>query len=95
MNSTVSSGLKGYVYKFAENANDNGKFDARNKCFCKKEKCLPPGLLDVNECYYGFPIGLSYPHFLDADPSLGEMVDGLIPDRRKHESYAVVQPVIQ
>ncbi|KAI4454900.1 scavenger receptor class b type-1 sr-b1 [Holotrichia oblita] len=92
VNSTTSSGLKGYVYKFAENANDNGKYDEKNKCFCKTSKCLPPGLLDVRYCYYGFPIGLSYPHFLDADQSLLDMVDGLAPNRSNHESYFVIQP---
>ncbi|GJQ78161.1 SCRB5 [Trypoxylus dichotomus] len=92
VNTTVSSGLKGYVYKFEDNALDNGKYLEKNKCFCKKGKCMPPGLLDVHECYYGFPIALSYPHFLDADPSLMEMVDGLQPNRGKHGSYFVLQP---
>ncbi|KRT82644.1 hypothetical protein AMK59_3893 [Oryctes borbonicus] len=92
INTTISSGLKGYVYKFEDKALDNGKYLEKNKCFCKTNKCMPPGLLDVHECYYGFPIALSYPHFLDADQSLAEMVDGLKPDRRKHESYMVLQP---
>jgi hypothetical protein len=24
-----------------------------NKCFCRKGKCLPAGLIDVHDCYYG------------------------------------------
>lgn len=57
-------------------------------------KCLAEGLVDVTDCYYGFPIALSYPHFLDADPSLLEHVSGGIsPDRSKHESYFIINPV--
>lgn len=57
-------------------------------------KCLAEGLVDVTDCYYGFPIALSYPHFLDADPALLENVSGGIsPDRSKHESYFVINPV--
>lgn len=39
------------------------------------------------------PVYLSFPHFLDADPSLNESVDGLNPDREKHQSYFKIQPV--
>lgn len=56
-------------------------------------KCLPEGLVDVTDCYYGFPIALSYPHFLDADPSLLEKVSGLTPNRSLHESFFVLNPV--
>lgn len=55
--------------------------------------CLPEGLVDVTDCYYGFPIALSYPHFLDADPSLLEGVTGLTPNRSMHESFFVLNPV--
>lgn len=57
------------------------------------EKCLPTGLLDISECYYGFPIALSYPHFLETDPKLFDAVDGMSPNRSKHETYFYVQPV--
>ncbi|XP_022903927.2 scavenger receptor class B member 1-like isoform X1 [Onthophagus taurus] len=92
VNETVSSGLRGFVYKFPKNANDNGFYDEKNKCFCREEPCLPRGLLDVRECYYGFPIALSYPHFLDGDESLFKDVEGMVPDRTKHESYFVINP---
>lgn len=80
------------MYKFPKYANDNGYYYPENKCFCKKT-CLPPGMLDVRECYYGFPIALSYPHFYEMDPSFVSDVDGLKPDRRKHETYFVIEPV--
>jgi hypothetical protein len=41
----------------------------------------------------GFPIGVSYPHFYQADPALVEAVDGSYPDKEKHESHFYVEPV--
>lgn len=38
-------------------------------------------------------MAVSLPHFLDADPSLLENVEGLKPDRKKHESFAILQQV--
>jgi scavenger receptor class B, member 1 len=55
--------------------------------------CLAEGLSDVTDCYYGFPIALSFPHFLDADPKLTENITGVLPNRTEHESYFVVNPV--
>lgn len=57
------------------------------------EKCLPTGLLDISECYYGFPIALSYPHFLDTDSNVADSIVGMSPNRSKHESYFYIQPV--
>jgi scavenger receptor class B, member 1 len=56
-------------------------------------KCLAEGLSDVTDCYYGFPIALSFPHFLDADPQLLENITGVTPNRTEHESYFIVNPV--
>lgn len=56
-------------------------------------RCLPYGLLDVSDCYYGFPIALSYPHFLDCDESLAANIIGTQPNRSQHETYFMIQPV--
>lgn len=93
VNDTVSHGMDAYVYNFAPDSDDNGKFNKNNTCFCKNpDKCLPPGLLDVRGCYYGFPIALSNPHFLDADPITTAKVEGMNPKRENHTSYFVIQP---
>lgn len=42
-----------YKYKFKNGTLDNGAENPENKCFCRKNKCLQPGLIDVTECYYG------------------------------------------
>ncbi|KAJ9589476.1 hypothetical protein L9F63_017337 [Diploptera punctata] len=85
-------GLDAYRYKFPPNALDNGEIDPENKCFCRKGACLPKGLIDVHECYYGFPIAVSYPHFYEADQSLVDAVEGSNPDKERHESYFYIEP---
>lgn len=54
---------------------------------------MPSGLLDISECYYGFPIALSYPHFLDTNESVAQQVEGMKPNRSAHETYFYIQPV--
>lgn len=86
------NGLEGYHFVFPENSLDNGEVIPENKCFCRKGKCLPAGLIDVHDCYYGFPIGVSYPHFYQADPALVEAVEGSYPEKEKHESHFYIEP---
>ncbi|XP_018358894.1 PREDICTED: scavenger receptor class B member 1-like isoform X3 [Trachymyrmex cornetzi] len=85
-------GLNTYKYTFMENELDNGAVNPENKCFCRKGVCLKPGLIDVTDCYYGFPIALSYPHFYKSDPSFLEAIEGLEPNKELHESYFYIQP---
>lgn len=49
----VADGLEAYRFTFPENSLDNGKVIPENKCFCRNGKCLPSGLIDVRDCYYG------------------------------------------
>lgn len=96
VNDTVQDGFPAYVYHFDPEADDNGRIHPENRCFCKErdiDQCKPKGLLDVRNCYYGFPIALSYPHFLDADKVLFDKVEsGLNPDPEKHRSYFIIEP---
>ncbi|XP_063987988.1 scavenger receptor class B member 1-like isoform X1 [Diachasmimorpha longicaudata] len=85
-------GLHVYQYKFMEDELDNGVNNTENECFCRQGRCLQPGLIDVTDCYYGFPIALSYPHFYKSDPALLESVIGLKPNQEAHESYFYIQP---
>jgi len=49
----MHSGLQVYKYIFENGSLDNGADNQKNKCFCRKNKCLKPGLIDVTDCYYG------------------------------------------
>ncbi|XP_050664665.1 scavenger receptor class B member 1-like isoform X2 [Leptidea sinapis] len=88
----VKNGLEGRLYTFPEHMLDNGKYIKENKCFCRNGKCLPEGLLDVTDCYYGFPIALSYPHFYKGDDVLFNKIEGLTPNQELHETRFWVQP---
>ncbi|ALC40414.1 CG40006 [Drosophila busckii] len=84
--------LRGYDYVFEDNAFDNGATNEANKCFCRNGDCQPVGLIDVTDCYYGFPISLSFPHFMNGDVGLVENVTGMNPDPEQHSTAFVIQP---
>ncbi|XP_041970345.1 scavenger receptor class B member 1-like isoform X2 [Aricia agestis] len=88
----VKNGIEVYKFTFPEHMLDNGKHIEENKCFCREGKCLPEGLIDVTDCYYGFPIALSYPHFYKGDDILFEKVEGLTPNREQHETRLYINP---
>lgn len=62
------------------------------KCFCKDE-CIPSGVLDISACREDSPIFLSLPHFYGADPYYTNIIDGLKPEKDKHEFYITLEPV--
>ncbi|CAH0712826.1 unnamed protein product, partial [Brenthis ino] len=88
----VKNGITGYKYTFPEHMLDNGKIIKENKCFCRHGNCLPEGLIDVTDCYYGFPIALSYPHFYKGDEILSSKVEGLTPNKEEHETSFWIEP---
>lgn len=91
----LESGLEGYLYSVSDDFLDPPDMNPDNKCFCKKEsQCLKKGLSDMTPCYYRIPAAMSLPHFLDADPSLLEGVEGLNPDPEKHRTRIIVQPLV-
>ncbi|XP_011870818.1 PREDICTED: scavenger receptor class B member 1-like isoform X2 [Vollenhovia emeryi] len=91
----TKNGIPGYLYTLADDFADPPDLNPDNECYCRKMKtCLKKGLSDLSPCYYNIPAAVSLPHFLDADPSLLEDVEGLEPDREKHESYVILQPLI-
>ncbi|XP_019765703.1 scavenger receptor class B member 1 isoform X2 [Dendroctonus ponderosae] len=86
-------GLDYDLYTSADNIFDSVDENPENKCFCPgNEFCPPKGLQNISPCQYDAPVYLSFPHFLDADPSLSAAVEGLIPKREIHESYFKIQP---
>jgi len=49
----LQNSLPVHKYIFEDGSLDNGINNPENKCFCRKNKCLKPGLIDVTDCYYG------------------------------------------
>ncbi|VVC33177.1 Hypothetical protein CINCED_3A004628 [Cinara cedri] len=88
--SETPDGYPVFLYKFLPSVFNSSLDD--NKCYCPKDGCLPPGLSDISPCYYNIPVAVSFPHFYGGDPSLMDHVNGLSPDKEKHESTIAVQP---
>jgi len=70
-----------------------------NACYCVDGfKCLRSGVLNMAPCKRtpqlpkGAPLALSYPHFYQADPHFLNAVEGLSPDKERHEFYVDVSP---
>ncbi|XP_072171405.1 lysosome membrane protein 2-like [Diadema setosum] len=54
--------------------------------------CYPGGLLNVSSCQFGAPIFMSSPHFLYADQSVLDMVNGVHPVEELHRTFFDVEP---
>ncbi|CAF4817980.1 unnamed protein product [Pieris macdunnoughi] len=74
---------------------DDSAFNKTNPYDCKcKTNCLPDGFVDIGSCYYGFPIALSKPHFLDTDPEQQKRFEGMKPDPLLHSSHVDLETKI-
>ncbi|GBP51636.1 Scavenger receptor class B member 1 [Eumeta japonica] len=81
-------GLNEYRFSLQQSAFNRS---SRYACACDSQ-CLPDGFVDIGGCYYGFPIALSKPHFLDVDPAQKANFEGMHPDPEKHSSHLNVEP---
>ncbi|XP_047513582.1 lysosome membrane protein 2-like isoform X1 [Pieris napi] len=79
------------VYRY--NLSDHA-FDRINGTDCYDSKpSLPNGFSDTSKCYDDLPMVASYPHFYTGHPPKDTYVTGLIPDKEKHNSYVLVEPL--
>ncbi|KAJ3656274.1 hypothetical protein Zmor_015362 [Zophobas morio] len=87
---TVNS-ILGYKYVIGERTLDNGTNYPKNRCVCTGE-CVPSGTINVTRLRHNLPAFASLPHFYQADPYYVNLVDGLEPNKSKHEFYLIVEP---
>ncbi|GBP24807.1 Scavenger receptor class B member 1 [Eumeta japonica] len=86
----VTDGIRLYRYNLSETVHER----IRNATDCyDTTPSLPSGLSDGSKCYYDFPMVLSYPHFYTGLSQKEVSVTGLKPDRERHNSFAVVEPL--
>ncbi|KAG5899426.1 hypothetical protein JTB14_033618 [Gonioctena quinquepunctata] len=90
--SFTDEGFRTYNYKLGHNLFASPEINPNNECYCYKGSCPGRGLQTIAPCYYGLPITLSQPHFLNGDPELLKTVNGLSPTEEAHASVAKIQP---
>lgn len=86
-------GLNVYKYASTKQSVDNGTQYSEYECFLSNEE-LPSGLMNVSACRFGAPVFVSLPHFYAADEKLLDLVDGLQPEKEKHEFQITMEPAM-
>ncbi|XP_063927143.1 protein peste-like [Zophobas morio] len=84
-------GISGRKYQLDDYMLDNGTKYPETKCSCSGD-CLPYGVFNISRCRYGSPAFGSLPHFHKAEPYFNSLVEGLHPEKEKHDFYIVVEP---
>ncbi|XP_073996900.1 scavenger receptor class B member 1-like isoform X2 [Rhodnius prolixus] len=89
----VKDGITVGRYTPDDNAFTYSDRNSNNKCFCPgRQKCPPDGLQDISPCQFDAPVFLSFPHFYGVkDKEITEAVEGLNPDKEKHETFLKIQ----
>ncbi|XP_055540735.1 protein croquemort-like [Wyeomyia smithii] len=92
----IINDVEGAKYVGDERVFDNGLKYAEAACWCnsKPEQCpdVKPGVFNASACKFDSPTFISYPHFYLADASYREAIDGMKPNRSKHEFYIAIEP---
>ncbi|KAH8263690.1 hypothetical protein KR044_012522 [Drosophila immigrans] len=91
---TVFQGIDAYVYRGSPRNMANGSTDnPDNSCYCQDDcKEVRSGIMNVSGCWYDVPVFASYPHFYNADPYYLDAVEGLKPDKERHEMVIILEP---
>ncbi|XP_058118368.1 scavenger receptor class B member 1 [Anopheles ziemanni] len=85
-------GIKAYWFSIQENAFESSVDDPYTSCYCRNNQCLPKGLGDLSPCWYNIPVAVSLPHYYKGDPRLSQAIDGLSPNKEKHDAVIIMQP---
>jgi hypothetical protein len=83
--------ILGFKYLAGKRVIDNGTNYAENLCFNNDK--YPSGVMNISASRYSSPVFMSYPHFFEADEYYLQNVDGMNPNRDKHQSYITLEPV--
>ncbi|XP_055605686.1 protein peste-like [Uranotaenia lowii] len=84
-------GIKAFKYAGGPRTVDNGTQFPETICFSEGE-IVPSGVLNISSCRFGSPVFMSFPHFYGADEFYLNQVEGLNPDKSKHQFYMTMEP---
>ncbi|CAO1400864.1 unnamed protein product [Diamesa serratosioi] len=85
-------GVMGHRYTGGARAVDNGTLFPENECFCG-EDCMPSGVMNTSACNYESPLFMSFPHYYAGDPFYLNEVEGLMPNKEKHQPFFTIEPI--
>lgn len=85
-------GIDGFKFTGGDRSVDNGTKYPENWCYSVGER-VPSGTLNISSCRFGTPVFMSYPHFYNADPYYLNLLEGMKPEKDKHELYMTLEPV--
>ncbi|XP_314344.6 scavenger receptor class B member 1 isoform X1 [Anopheles gambiae] len=83
--------LTGYKYVLPDNSYDRLP-DSDADCYKGQFGLLEDGMTDTSKCSHDVPIVATSPHFYARNFSNAHKITGMIPDREKQHSYAIVDP---
>ena len=81
------------MFHLPENGFWNESLNKDNEGFCPDGSCLGNGVQNISKCYGGVSSFISQPHFLNADSKFVDAIDGMKPDKEKHDLNLFFQPV--
>ncbi|CAH1983914.1 unnamed protein product [Acanthoscelides obtectus] len=85
-------GMESDKYVGTEEVFDNGTVFPEQKCFVPDHVQQPSGIRNVSLCKFGAPAFLSYAHFYLADEYYRSTIDGMKPNKSKHEMFIALEP---
>ncbi|XP_038104067.1 protein peste [Culex quinquefasciatus] len=87
-------GVRAFRFVGTARTLDNGSaYPAETGCYTAGSESFPAGVMNLTECRMGAPAFASFPHFYLADPFYRGQVEGMRPDRERHQSFFVVEPI--
>ncbi|EDV30895.1 uncharacterized protein Dana_GF14812, isoform A [Drosophila ananassae] len=93
--SETIQGIEGWKYEITPSTFDNGQVNANMRCWCPVEKqlndeCPASGATDLGPCAEGVPMYLSADHFMYADESYGNTINGYQPDNYEKNNFYMI-----
>ncbi|CAG7826290.1 unnamed protein product [Allacma fusca] len=92
------NGIPAYVFATPDRILNISLSNPETDCFCTDpghglaNSCDAQGFMRMFSCKAGMPVVLSLPHFINGDEKFLKEVEGLHPDKNKHEMTLVVEP---
>lgn len=88
---TDIKGIDGARFIGTKRTFDNGSLYPEQGCY-NVDGGVPTGVRDVSKCRFNAPAFLSFPHFYLADESYLTDIDGLQPNKTKHQLHFEIEP---